>query len=177
MYITETNRCQRTVVWMCVDRALWIFGKNLSCLKILPPSVWKEISTTCIACLHPYVSRLQWLFGRTVRNSLYGPFELQDSCLEFRLGRTCVSVSIKWVISETVYSVRREEKPIRCHWMVYCTYNMPNTFRALLCTSSGAQDYMCVITAYGVQCLGCWLSVVRCRTAGYASGMRDVARL
>ena len=35
---------------------------------------------------------------------------------------------------------------------------------------------MCVITAYGVQCLGCCLSEVRCRTAGYASGMRDVAR-
>ena len=31
-------------------------------------------------------------------------------------------------------------------------------FRALLYPSSGALDYMCVITAYGVQCLvtGCW---------------------
>jgi len=30
-------------------------------------------------------------------------------------------------------------------------------FRALLCPSSGALDYMCVIAAYGVQCLfaGC----------------------
>ena len=52
----------------------------------------------------------------------------------------------------------REEKPARCHLTVYCTYNMLNTFRALLCPSSGARDYMCVITAYGVQCLGCWLS-------------------
>jgi hypothetical protein len=34
---------------------------------------------------------------------------------------------------------------------------MLNRFRALLCPSSGARDYMCVITAYGVQCLvdGC----------------------
>ena len=34
---------------------------------------------------------------------------------------------------------------------------MFNIFRALLCPSSGARDYMCVITAYGVQCLvaGC----------------------
>jgi hypothetical protein len=35
---------------------------------------------------------------------------------------------------------------------------------------------MCVITAYGVQCLVCWLSELRCRAAGYASGMRDFAR-
>ena len=69
----------------------------------------------------------------------------------------------------------REEKPTRCHRMVYCTYNMLNMFRVLLCASSGARDYMRVITAYGVQCLGCWLSEVRYRTAGYASGMRDVA--
>jgi len=45
----------------------------------------------------------------------------------------------------------REEKPTRCHSMVYCTYNMLSMFRALLCPSSGAQDYMCIITAYGVQ--------------------------
>ena len=34
---------------------------------------------------------------------------------------------------------------------------MLNMFRALLCPSSGARDYMRVITAYGVQCLvaGC----------------------
>jgi len=36
---------------------------------------------------------------------------------------------------------------------------------------------MCVITAYGVQCLGCWLSEVRCWVTGYGSRMRDVARL
>ena len=71
----------------------------------------------------------------------------------------------------------REEKPTRCHWMVYCTYNMLNMFRVLLCPSSEARDYMCVITAYGVRCLGCCLLEVRCRTAGYAFGMRDVARL
>ena len=34
---------------------------------------------------------------------------------------------------------------------------------------------MCVTTACGVQCLGCWLLEVRCRTTGYAFGMRDVA--
>ena len=69
----------------------------------------------------------------------------------------------------------REEKPTRCHWMVYYTYNMLNMFRALLCASSGARDYMCFITAYGVRYLGCWLLEVRCRAAGYAFVMRDVA--
>ena len=41
--------------------------------------------------------------------------------------------------------------------MVYCTYNTLNMLRALLCPSSGARDYMGVITVYGVQCLvtGC----------------------
>ena len=73
--------------------------------------------------------------------------------------------------------MRRKEKPTRFHRIIYCTYNMLNKFRALLCPSSGARDYMCVITACGVQCLGCWLSEVRCRAAGAASGMRDVARL
>ena len=56
---------------------------------------------------------------------------------------------------------RREEKPARCHSMVYCTYNMLNMFRALLCPSSGARDYVCVIIAYGVQCL-----VAGCRGSG-----------
>ena len=57
----------------------------------------------------------------------------------------------------TTWNVCREEKPTRCHSMLYCTYDMLNMFRALLCPSSGALDYMCVIAAYGVQCLaaGC----------------------
>ena len=37
--------------------------------------------------------------------------------------------------------------------MLYCTYDMLNMFRALLCPSSGVLDYTCVIAAYGVQCL------------------------
>ena len=41
--------------------------------------------------------------------------------------------------------------------MLYCTYDMLNMFRALLCPSSGFLDYMYVIAANGVQCLaaGC----------------------
>ena len=38
--------------------------------------------------------------------------------------------------------MHREEKPSRCHWMVYCNYNMLNMFRELLCPSSGARDYL-----------------------------------
>jgi hypothetical protein len=37
-------------------------------------------------------------------------------------------------------------------------------------------ETICVITVYGVRCLGCWLLEVRCRASGYAFGMRDVAR-
>ena len=48
--------------------------------------------------------------------------------------------------------MRREEKPSRCHCMLYCTYDTFNMFRALLCPSSGALDYMYAIAAYGVQC-------------------------
>ena len=69
----------------------------------------------------------------------------------------------KWVnyikidLSKNVVEMRREEKPARCHCMLYCTYDTLNMFRALLCPSSGAQDYMYAIAAYGVQCLaaGC----------------------
>jgi len=41
-----------------------------------------------------------------------------------------------------------------------------NMFRALLCPSSGARVYMCVVTAYGVKCLvtGCRRSVAEQQT-------------
>jgi len=41
--------------------------------------------------------------------------------------------------------------------MIYCTYNMLNMFRALLCPSSGARDYMCY---YHLWCAMPWLLVV-----------------
>jgi len=47
-------------------------------------------------------------------------------------------------------TVRREEKPTRCHCMLYCTYDTLNMFQALLCPSSGALDYMYAVAAYGV---------------------------
>ena len=72
--------------------------------------------------------------------------------------------------------LRREENQCRCCWMIYCTYNLLNMFRALIFPLSGARDYTCVITAYGVWCPGCWWSAVRCRAALYASGIREAAR-
>jgi len=57
--------------------------------------------------------------------------------------------------------MRREEKQTRCNWTVYWTCIMLNMFRALLCPSSGARDYMCVTNVYGVQCL-----VAGCRRSG-----------
>ena len=48
--------------------------------------------------------------------------------------------------------------------MLYCTYDMLNMFQALLCPSSGALDYVCVIAACGVQCL-----VAGCRRSGAGS--------
>ena len=49
--------------------------------------------------------------------------------------------------------MRREEKPTRCHCKLYCTYDVLDIFRAILCPSSGALDYMCVFAAYGVRSL------------------------
>jgi hypothetical protein len=45
-------------------------------------------------------------------------------------------------------------------WLIALT--MFNMSRVLLCPSSGARDYMCIITAEGGQCLvaGCWRSGV-----------------
>ena len=74
-------------------------------------------------------------------------------------------------------TMRREKEPTRCHCMLYCTYDMLNMFRALLCPSSRALDYMCVCLRLWCAVLGCWLSGVRCRAAGCASRKRDAARL
>ena len=53
--------------------------------------------------------------------------------------------------------MRREENQLD---VTECFITL-NMFRALLCPSSGARDYMCVITAYGEQCF-----VAGCRGAG-----------
>ena len=44
-------------------------------------------------------------------------------------------------VANAVYYAQRR-KPTRCHCMLYYTYETLNMFRALLCPSSGARDYM-----------------------------------
>ena len=44
---------------------------------------------------------------------------------------------------------RREENQLDATECFYCTNNLLNMFRALICPSSGARDYTCVIAAYG----------------------------
>ena len=61
-------------------------------------------------------------------------------------GTTVISLQnvLAWcVFVRASLHMRREEKPTRCHWIVYCTYNMLNMFRALLCPSSGDRDCVC----------------------------------
>jgi hypothetical protein len=51
----------------------------------------------------------------------------------------------------------------------YYTYDMLNMFRAPLCTSSGAHDYIPVFTTWKS---ASWvLMVVRCGLAGYVAGL------
>ena len=52
--------------------------------------------------------------------------------------------------------------------MLYCTYDTLNMFRAILCPSSGALDYVYAIAACDVQCLA-----AGCRGSGAGQqGMR-----
>jgi len=50
--------------------------------------------------------------------------------------------------------MHREEKPTRYQCKLYRIYGTLNMFRALLCPSSGALDYMYAIAAYGVHTAG-----------------------
>ena len=67
----------------------------------------------------------------------------------------------------------REEKPTRCHCMLYCIYDTPNMFQALLRPSSGALDCCCMLLLPMV-CSAWLLAVgVRCRAAECASLFLD----
>jgi len=85
--------------------------------------------------------------------------------------------SFMWCVSvRASLHMRREEKPTRCHWMFYCTYNMLNMFRAPMSIIRSSRLYACYCRLW-CAVPGCWLSGFRCRVAGYASRKRDVARL
>ena len=64
-------------------------------------------------------------------------------------------------VSKTyVYKFLRKEKPNRCHWIIYCTYNMFKMFRAILCPSSGARYYIVLLPPMVCDAFvaGCWRS-------------------
>jgi hypothetical protein len=52
-----------------------------------------------------------------------------------------------------------EEEPTRCHLVYYYTFERLNMFRAALCPSSGAHDY---ISDYHIDCLILRLLMVGC---------------
>ena len=90
---------------------------------------------------------------------------------------TFLHIKTWFVFVRASLHMHREEKPARCYWALYCTYDTHNMFWAFLCPSSGIGDYMCVITAYGVQCL-----VAGCRGSGavqqgVVSRKRDAAHV
>ena len=64
-----------------------------------------------------------------------------------------IGTSVETLRRSVMFHMRREEKPTRCHLMVYCTYYMLNMFRASLCS----RLYVCY---YRLWCAVPWLLVV-----------------
>jgi len=52
-------------------------------------------------------------------------------------------------VCASLYKHREGNQLDATEWFIG-TYNLLNMFWALLCPSSGARDYTCVITTYGV---------------------------
>ena len=44
-------------------------------------------------------------------------------------------------VGPCIIVITEEQKPTRCHLLLYCTSYRLNMFRALLCPSSGAREY------------------------------------
>ena len=67
--------------------------------------------------------------------------------------------------------MRREETQLAATEWFIAPIICSTCFGHFLCPSSGgSRDYMCVIAAYGVHCLGCWWSGVRCRQQAMRPG-------
>jgi hypothetical protein len=109
----------------------WIICCDMSCVFAMPCSYWPSYELLHVLHLN-----------------LYMPLMFVTKPINF----ICYIKSILYIrphklITFTNYiamsfRLSREEKPIKCHWMVYCTYNMLNMFRAILWSSSGSRDYM-----------------------------------
>jgi len=69
------------------------------------------------------------------------------------------------VITYMPLYMRRQEKPTRCHWMFYCTYNMFQVSGTFMPIIRSSRLYVCY---YRLWCavLGCSWSEVRCSAAG-----------
>ena len=116
----------------------------------LMPNIFEILTKVVSYCKHLLVAKQQ-----QTRTQKSHARRCAEELIQFKISSTwCVFV-------RAALHMRTAEKPTRCHWMLYWTYDMLNMFWALLCPSSGARDYMCVFTVYGVQCLvaGCRGSV------------------
>jgi hypothetical protein len=154
---------------------LWL----LKCCCNILFLIWIDLSKSCSVHLHFWAHKTWSLLCQLNPSHISIPISLRSVtlCMTFTVNMLILNfLRHIWVgnilplhlvmqsnsyVKLSIVSPRREEKPTRCHWMFYCTYNMLNMFRALLCPSSGAREYMCVITSFGVQCLvaGCRGSV------------------
>ena len=95
-------------------------------------------------------------FWWSIENHFFGRPSLILNTVPNETSRDTNSTWI-WCLSvRASLHMRREEKPTRCHWILYCTYNMLNMFRALLCPSSGVREYTGLfISSSGISELDC----------------------
>ena len=82
------------------------------------------------------------LLGATVQNvvatATWRPVFAHPCNFVFTGIRHCPVSWYSWFHNKISHRLRREEKPTRCHCVLYCIYDTLNMFRALLCPSSGA---------------------------------------
>jgi hypothetical protein len=72
-------------------------------------------------------------------------FFVSSICVEhhvFIIRKTICYMQILWYVFHAEVTIKGyicgEEKPTRCHLMIYCSYELFYMFRALICPSSGA---------------------------------------
>ena len=98
----------------------------------------------------------EWFIAPIIRLTCFGHFYAHHQELKTICMLLPPMVCSAWLL---VVGGQEEGCCTTCNGLLH--YNTLNKFRALLCPSSGAREYMCVITAYGAQCL-----VVGCRRSG-----------
>jgi hypothetical protein len=53
-----------------------------------------------------------------------------------------IATSVTQLVKNSLLFINEEEEPTRCYLVFYYTYNRLNMFRAEICPSSGAHDYI-----------------------------------